>query len=181
MDVFEAIRNRRSVRKYRREPISDETLTELISAATWAPYGTGEEYPLRFVAIRDRDRLEAVRDLTGDPVWHAFVADAGAVVAVVRDTSIAGGDADAHAATQNLLLAAHARGLGTCWIESFHRGRISALMDLPDTARAVCLVTVGVAAEEPVAPPRPDTESVMVHEDWRGAWTKGALCPTPPA
>ena len=166
MDVLDAIHHRRSVRKYRPVPIPHEVLTELVDAAMWAPYGTGKAYPLRFVVVTDADRRSAIRDLTGDPDWHAFVAEAPAVVAVLRDTRIAGGDADAHAATQNLLLAAYECGLGTCWIGSFSKDRLREVLALPEVVTPVCLVTVGYADERPTPPPRPPVEQIMMSERW---------------
>ena len=167
MDVLDAIHHRRSVRKYRAVPIPDEVMAELVDAAVWAPYGTGEAYPLRFVVVTDAERRAAVRDLTGDPAWHAFVAEAPAVVAVLRDTRIPGGDADAHAAAQNLLLAACECGLGTCWIGSFNRERLRDLLSLPEPVHPVCLVTIGYPDEHPTPPTRPPAEGVMMFERWR--------------
>ncbi len=167
MDLFAAIRGRRSVRAYRRDPIPDGVLEDLIDAARWAPYGSGEAYPLRYVVIASAERRAAVRDLMGDPKWHAFISDAPAVVCVVRDTRIGGGSADAHAATENLLLAAYARGLGSCWLASFDPKRLRALLGMPEEVIPVSLVTLGYPDETPEAPPRPSVDRLIMCERWR--------------
>lgn len=167
MDLFDAIRGRRSIRAYRTDPLPPGVVEELIDAARWAPYGSGEEYPLRYVVVTSADRRAAIRDLMGDPTWHSFIADAPAVVCVVRDTRVGGGNADAHAATENLLLAAYARGLGSCWLASFDPKRLRALLDMPEEVIPVSVVTLGHPAEEPEAPPRPPVGRLIMRERWR--------------
>jgi len=167
MDLFDAIRGRRSVRAYRRDPLPPGLLEELIDAARWAPYGSGEAYPLRYVVVTEAARRAALRDLMGDPKWHGFIADAPAVVCVVRDTRIGGGDADAHAATENLLLAACARGLGSCWIASFDPAKLRALLGMPEEVVPIVVVPLGYPAESPEAPQRPPVDRLIMRERWR--------------
>jgi hypothetical protein len=132
LDLFEAIRTRRSVRRYLRDPIPQETLEELLSAAISAP-SAGNAQPWRFIVVRDQG-------LKGKLVEAAygqeFLAEAPVVVVVCADLERARraykerGEKlyclqDTAAAVENLLLAATAKGLGTCWVGAFDEGKVS--------------------------------------------------------
>jgi nitroreductase len=152
MDAFEAICTRRSVRKYTEQPVPEELVKELLLAAMHAP-SAGNEQPWHFVVIKDRKTLDAI------PGFHPYAA-------MTRQVSVAilvcGEPAqekysgrwmlDCSAATQNILLAARARGLGTVWVgiypEAARIAGIRTLLSLPDDVIPLSLIPVGYPAEE---------------------------------
>ncbi len=166
MDVFEAIRTRRSVRRYTPDPVPDEVLAELLSAAILAP-SAGNAQPWRFIAVRDPKLREG---LVAAAYGQTFLAEAPVVIVVCADLERARrtyrerGETlyclqDTAAAVQNLLLAATAKGLGTCWVGAFDEGKTAELLGLPKNLRPVAMIPVGKPAEVPqVRPRRPLTE-----------------------
>lgn len=168
VDVFEAIRARRSVRRFLREPIAPEVLEELLSAAVLAP-SAGNAQPWRFIVVRDPRLKEG---LVAAAYGQGFLAEAPVVIVVCADLERARrayrerGETlyclqDTAAAIQNLLLAATAKGLGTCWVGAFDEGRVAELLGLARGLRPVALIPVGKPAEAPpTRPRRPLTEVV---------------------
>ncbi|MCH5284817.1 MAG: nitroreductase [Akkermansiaceae bacterium] len=111
------IKNRRSCRKYTQEAVSSEDLEAVLEAGTYAATGHGTQSP-RMVVVQDaalRDRLSAMNAVVWgrniDPFYGAPVA-----VVVFADKSAPTGAQDAALVMGNLMLAAHAVGLGSCWI-----------------------------------------------------------------
>jgi len=161
VDVFEAIRARRSVRRFMREPIAPEVLEELLSAAVLAP-SAGNAQPWRFIVVRDPQLKEG---LVAAAYGQSFLGEAPVVIVVCADLERARrayrerGETlyclqDTAAAVQNLLLAATAKGLGTCWVGAFDEGRVAELLGLPRGLRPVALIPVGRPAESPRPRPR---------------------------
>ena len=172
MELYEAIRGRRSVRRFLPEPIERSILDRIVEAAIWAPSG-GNAQTWRFVVVTEPERIAKLRTvspgLLGDPpVVIAICQDlgeAGAKGSTLGETFLA--PVDAAMATQNLLLAAHAEGLGTCTIASFHGRAVGRLLELPERVEAVLLLSVGRADESP-NPPSRQTEGVIHYEAFHG-------------
>lgn len=172
MEVYEAIRGRRSVRRFLPEPIDRSVLDRIVEAAIWAPSG-GNAQTWRFVVVTEaerRRRLQTVSPgLLGDPpIVIAVCQDLGEARAkgsTLGETFLA--PVDAAMATQNLLLAAHAEGLGTCTIASFHRKAVARLLELPDGVEAILLISAGCPAESP-EPPARRTDGIVHFEVYHG-------------
>jgi nitroreductase len=158
MEAIEAICTRRSVRKYTNQPVSEELVTELLQAAMYAP-SAGNEQPWHFVVIRDRQILHAI------PEFHPYasmVRRVSVAILVCGDPGLEkyGGRwmLDCAAATQNILLAAHARGLATVWVgiypETDRIAGIRRLLDLPETIAPLSLIPIGYPAEQVPQPNR---------------------------
>jgi len=168
VDLFEAIRARRSVRRYLPDPIPQETLEELLSAAISAP-SAGNAQPWRFIVVRDQRLKEK---LAAAAYGQEFLAEAPVVIVVCADLERARkaykerGEKlyclqDTAAAVENLLLAATAKGLGTCWVGAFAEGRVSEILGLPKGLRPVAMIPVGKPAETPKARPRRPLSEVV--------------------
>ncbi len=171
MEVMEAIKGRRSIRHYLDREVSDELILELLDAARWAP-SAGNLQPWEFVLVRDPARK---RDIARAALNQMFIAEAPAVIVVCADTfrsaSIYGTRGatlyclqDTAAAIQNMLLAAHARGLGTCWVGAFREADVGRLIRAPAGVRPVAIVPVGYPAERPRPPPRRSVREILHHE-----------------
>jgi nitroreductase len=162
---------RRSIRAYRAEPVSDGMVTSLLAAAMAAPSAC-EKDPWRFVVLRDRERLAAIAAALPN---GKMLAEAALGIAVCGDLGAAhGGELsyllqDCSAAIENLLLAAHALGLGACWLGVHPRKpRIEALtriLRLPETVLPVSCIAIGWPAE--AKPARTRFAPASVHnETW---------------
>lgn len=152
MDALEAIRTRRSVRRYTGEAVSEETIDELLASAMAAP-SAGNQQPWQFVVIRDpqlRERLP-----TAHP-YAQMAAEAPAVVVVCGNLAQERHKGfwvqDCAAATENLLLAARALGLGAVWCGVYPREdrvrALQSLLGLPKVVIPLALVPIGYPDEE---------------------------------
>jgi len=171
MDAIEAIITRRSVRQFTGEMVTDEQLDIMLRAAMNAP-SAGNERPWRFVVVRDAAALERLSRAT---LFAKPLSGAGAGIAVCADRlglKYPGfWPIDCSAATQNLLLAAHAMGLGGVWIGVHPIGPFKTLvrraLDLPRHITPVSLIALGHPAHAPVPIERYDPHFVHF-ERWGG-------------
>ncbi len=167
MDTLEAILTRRSIRKYTNEPVSEEILETVIRAAMAAPSARNLQ-PWQFVLIQDRQTLNSVSDFHP---YAQMLKEAPAAILVCGDLKLESNleycMVDCCAATQNLLLAAHAQGLGAVWLGMYPRPEridgIQKLLALPDTIHPCALVAIGRPAESPENVDRFD--SSRIHRD----------------
>lgn len=149
MDVLEAIRTRRSIRKYDKRPVPEESIREILEAGRWAPSANNSQ-PWSFIVLRDEKvRREVARAAT----YGRFLAEAPLGIAVVVAPAASSHPVeDGAIATQNMLLAAHALGLGTCWIGSYgssYEGRVKEVLGIPEDKRLLSIISVGFPAESP--------------------------------
>jgi len=147
MDVLEAIKTRRSIRKYEKRPVPEELLEKILEAGRWAPSASNAQ-PWNFIVLRDEGvRREVARVST----YGKFLAEAPLGIAVVVDPQASTHPVeDGAIATQNMLLAAHALGLGTCWIgsyESDYEEKVKKILGIPENKRLLSLISVGFPAE----------------------------------
>jgi nitroreductase len=160
MELSEAIRNRRSIRRYRQRPVEDSLLCQLIDVARLAPSG-GNMQQIRFVVVRTPDLVHKIFSHTGwgghvrprrSPEWgktspSAFIAVTASAENIANHKTVY---ADAGAAIQNMLLKAVELGLGTCWIGSFKEEDVSRILGLDADTKTMYLVAVGHPGENPV-------------------------------
>jgi len=153
MTALEAIRSRRSVRSYTTQSVHRATINEIIDCARLAPTAMNDQ-PWEFVVITDKSSLARIPPLLG----HAeFIANAAFCVLVLARPSTCAVE-DCCSATQNLLLAAHAHGLGACWIAGSPQPYASAVataFGAPSTFTLISIVAVGHPAESPSVDKRP--------------------------
>jgi len=168
MDAMDAIMTRRSIRAYTDEPIGEDLVEATLKAAMAAP-SAGNQQPWHFVVVDDRATLDAI------PEYHQYSAmlrQAPLAIVVCSDGGQPGGlDAywpqDCAAATENLLLAAHALGLGAVWLgvypDTDRITRTRALLGLPDNITPFCIIAMGHPAEP--AGPADRYEASRVHRN----------------
>lgn len=169
MDTLQAIFTRRSIRAYTGEAITDEQLRTLLRAGFSAPTAMNKR-PWHFVVLRDPQTLQQIT--TFHP-YSKMLPSAGCGILVCGDQNLSGSEyflaEDCSAAMENMLLAAHAMGLGAVWMGVFPRDERMAplreLTGLPDHVLPIGLMAVGVPAETREAPDR--YEDAKVHlERW---------------
>jgi nitroreductase len=141
METLEAIRERRSVRQFRSDPVDRGLLERLVDCGRLAPTARAEE-PWEFVVVTDDD----MRATIGRTTDHGkFIAEAPACIAVFcRDTKYY--LEDGCAATENILLAAADLGLGACWVAGDKKGyadEIGRMLGVPTGHKLVSLLAIG--------------------------------------
>jgi nitroreductase len=164
---MEWILSRRSIRKYAPAPVSEDQIRRLLAAAMAAP-SAGNQQPWHFVVITDRTVLDRIPEVHP----HApMVREAPLAIAVCGDKQLdrhAGmWVLDCSAATQNLLLAAHALGLGAVWLGVYPRADrmagLQKLLGLPESVAPLSLIAIGHPAES--KPPADRYQERRVHRD----------------
>jgi nitroreductase len=152
MDALETIHTRRSIRKYENRLVPEEMVQKLLAAAMQAPSARNQQ-PWQFVVIDDRAMLAEI------PVFMpnaAMAGEAPLAILICGDLSLEKSEGywvvDCAAATQNLLLAAHALGLGAVWCGVFPREPrmegLRRLVGLPENVMAHSLVVLGFPADQ---------------------------------
>lgn len=141
MDIGDAMQKRRSIRAYADKPISEDVFEKIIDAARFAPTARNVQ-PWEFIIVTDPDLLQK---LAGIADYGKFIAQAAACIAVYcMDTKYY--LEDGCAATQNILLAATALGVGSCWVAGDKKpycAEISALLGVPPSYKLVSLISLG--------------------------------------
>jgi nitroreductase len=156
MDILKVIENRRTIRLFKQTPIVDELLIEFVEAGRCAPSGANCQ-PLEHVVINDEQILDEVFNQLA---WAGYIKPKRtppvglrpvAYIIVLVNTNISSdGVADAAAAIENILLAAWAVGIGSCWIGSVKRQELRKILTLPENYKIDSVIALGYPAEEPV-------------------------------
>ncbi|RJX20321.1 MAG: nitroreductase family protein [Ammonifex sp.] len=154
--IVSIIKERRSVRRFKKEPVSREVIENLLEAARWAPSG-GNIQPWFFYVVGDQDKRAC---LAAASLNQRFIAEAPVVIVVCAEPSRSAriyGERgryvyciqDTAAAVQNILLAATAYGLGSCWVGAFDENQVRHCLGIPAERRPVALIPLGYPDIDP--------------------------------
>jgi nitroreductase len=190
MEVLEAIKSRRSIRHYKADPVDDELLGKVLEAAQWAPSWSNTQC-WRFIVIRDNNiKVELANSLVKtvkrpdgavyNPAFNA-ITQAPVVIVVCAELGRSGispegkpdtdkGDwfmFDVALAMQNLVLAAHALGLGTVIVGALDAKKAADILRVPAGYGVVAMTPLGFPAREGKAPPRKELSDIVSY-DWFG-------------
>ena len=169
--VLALLKGRRSIRRYRPDPVPDEMVEQLLEAGRWAPSASNRQ-PWAFIVVRDEEvRRQVAQHAAYYFIRWAHVEEAPLLIVLCgearnriyrqflhEDIGLAGGQ---------IMLQAKALGLGTCWIGGLDRKAIAGILKVPDHMEIVGLLTVGFPAEDPPPPPRKPLAEI-VHYDVYG-------------
>jgi nitroreductase len=165
---------RRSIRVYSLGAVAEQTVTQLLEAAMAAPSAMGKD-PWRFVVVRDKQMLSA---LAGLHPGAAMLSSAAVAIVACGDLDAAFGRhlsymlQDCSAAIENLLLAAHALGLGGCWVgvhpDEGGIKRVKELLALPGPIIPIAVIALGQPGEQPGPRTRYNPDYVR-REKWQAA------------
>ena len=147
MDVFEAIAARRSVRKFKPDPVARDLLTRIVDAGRLAPTAHNDQ-AWEFVVVTDEARRRQLAELAE---YGKFIADAPACIVVLSRVTNHYLE-DGSGATTNMLIAAAGLGLGACWVAGDGKPygpQVVSLCGGPPDMKLVSLIAVGYAAEVP--------------------------------
>lgn len=159
MDVFEAIKVRRSIRRYKKgADIPEEHLRRILEAARLSPSAANRQ-PWRFVVVKDP---EVKRRLAEACRGQMFIADASVVVVALGDPSISRWYLqDPMIAVEHMVLEATELGYGTCWIGAFNEDAVKKVLDIPKELKVICALPIGVPDESPPARSRKSLDEIL--------------------
>ncbi|MFW5855844.1 MAG: nitroreductase family protein [Bacillota bacterium] len=162
MDFVEVIKTRRSVRKFKDKNVSDKLIEEIIDAGRLAPSGNNLQ-PVEFIVIKDKNKR---KEIAGLATYGSFIEDAPVCIAVCSKKTEHDVE-DGSAATENILLAAHALGLASCWVAGYKKdysSDIEDLLEMPEEYVLISLLPIGYPIGEPGMPRKRSLQEVMHKE-----------------
>lgn len=173
MGISDIILSRRTVRRFKPVPVDRSLLEKLVNAGRLAP-SAGNLQPLEFVAVDDAEVCRAVFPCLR---WAAYISPKGnpqpgqepmAYIVTIVNLAVRekGFEYDVGAAMENMILAAHDEGLGSCWLLSVEREKLAEILSVPQGFRIDCVLALGYPAESPVA--EEFTESIKYWQDAEG-------------
>lgn len=142
IETIECIKTRRAVREYLSKPIPKKILEDIIDCARLAPTARNEQ-PWEFVLVTEKSKLEELGKITQ---YGDFIKDAAACVIVCCRADAKYYLEDGSAASENILLAAKAHGIGSCWVagdKKPHCEAIKKFLGIPDGQKVVSILPLG--------------------------------------
>jgi len=164
---METVRRRRSIRKYRPDPVPQPKLDQVLEAARLAPSWANKQC-WTFIVVTDPKTKRSVAEAGNEWIEHAPV-----IIAACADPKNSGMKKgqeyyliDIGIAMEHLVLAATDQGLGTCWIGWFDEQKARAALGVPQDIRVVALTPLGYPDEEPEARPRKSLGEIVFRDRW---------------
>jgi nitroreductase len=162
MEFMEVVSKRRSIRKYKSNPVLDADIEYILEAARLAPSWANSQC-WKFIVVKDKKIKEELASAGNSWIIHAPV-----IIAACADPSKPGtkGDQpyymlDIGIAMEHVMLAAADKGLGTCWIGAFDEATAKKALGVPDNMRVVALTPLGHPNEAPGPRPRKLLKDIM--------------------
>ncbi|MGB9840886.1 nitroreductase family protein [Thermovenabulum sp.] len=156
-DAITVMRERRSVRRFLQKPISKEVLEEIIDCGRLAPTANNFQ-PWVFVVVTQEDTKNKIAELA---TWGKFIKDAACCVAVFCEKDNPFHVEDGSAATENIILAAKAHDIDSCWVAGYKRPyseEVRKLLNVPEKYELISLVPLGYSQEHPNPAKKPLSE-----------------------
>jgi nitroreductase len=171
MDLMEAIKTRRSIRKFRETLVPENLLKEVLNAARLAPSADNAQ-PWKIIVVRDEQMKQKVTQACNG---QKFLVQAPVVLVVCgipeEAFQMVGGYMSSHVidasiALDHVTLAAHSLGLGTCWVAWFKEEKVKDILGIPEDVRVVALTPLGYPDESPERPPRKNLEELIAYDKY---------------
>ena len=176
MSLLEVIKTRRSIRSFKDAPIPDEAVEQILDAARLAPSG-GNRQRWEFVYVKDPQVLRIIKNCS-----PGFYGDAAAVIVIgMKEEGEAFGRTsyddivgvmDVGFAAENILLAAHALGLGGCAIASFNESGVRKVLDAPEDWKPILMVSLGYPDKVPKTPPKKPLSELVYLDRYGNRWAR---------
>ncbi len=170
MSVSDAIKARRSIRRYQDREVEEETLNRVLEAGRLAPSAKNMQ-EWKFIVVRDK---ETRAKLSEAAKGQAFIGEAPVVIvacATLTDYVMTCGQLtypiDVAISVDHMTLQATEEGLGTCWIGAFYEEEVKKILAIPPEIRVVAMLPLGYPAESPLSRPRKPMEDMVIQERWR--------------
>ena len=156
---------RRSIRKYRRDPVPEAVKAKILEAGRQAPSASNRQ-PWHFIVVEGKIMKERMSKYR----YTGFLKDSSFIVVGVNlpfdETSKRWGVVDTTIALQNMVLAAEVQGVGSCWIGDFVEEEIKSWLGIPAEATVVALLPFGLPDEKPGPKPKKNLEEIIHREKW---------------
>lgn len=178
MEVLQAAKTRRSIRKYKTTPVDDKTLGLVLEAARWAPSWKNTQC-WRFIVVRDSNIKAELANILGSNRAAEAIRSAPVVIVACAELGKSGysdgklatdkGDwymFDVALAMQNLVLAAHSLGLGTVHVGLFDAKRVESILEVPEGFCVVEMTPLGYPDQEPEARPRKELSELVFYDEF---------------
>ena len=169
MDVFEAVTQRKSIRKYKDKEIEKEKLIKVLESARIAPSASNRQ-EWKFIVVKDENTRNKLVSAAHD---QKFVGQAPVTIVACSTESERIMPCGQHAYTVDLsiavsfmMLEATELGLGTCWLGAFDEEAVKEILGIPSDIRVPAMFTLGYADENPVARPRKALKDIVCHEKY---------------
>lgn len=148
MSFVDIVLSRRSIRRYEEQSIPKDELNKILEAGRQAP-SAGNKQPWHFIVLTDYDSKEKL----SHGRWNTFVKDSAFTVVgcsyIGDEYGRKWSTVDTSIALQNMVIAAWAQGIGSCWIGDFQEAEVKSLLNIPEDWKVIALVTFGYPAEKP--------------------------------
>jgi len=181
MPVIEAIRDRRSIRKYKADKIKDGDILQIIEAARLAPSGSNTQ-PWKFIIIKDEATKKKIVEVDHKQEWMltapVFIVCVSDIRTRIEDVELESflEDSpqpelklvirDAAIAISYMLLEAQHLKLGTCWTGWYEQEKMRKVLELPEYLYVSGVITLGYADEKPEMRPRKSLDEIVRYEKW---------------
>ncbi len=168
MDVYEAIETRYSVRAYTDKPVESDKLRRVLEAGRLSPSARNRQQR-KFIVVRDLECRKALAAASEQP----WMAQAQVIIAVVgladyaMSCGVPADPVDCAIAMDHVSLAAVAEGLGSCWVGHFDQDKCRKLLDVPQSATIIQLLTVGYTTGKAGPKNRLPYDKVVCDEKYR--------------
>ncbi|MFH1085498.1 MAG: nitroreductase family protein [Chloroflexota bacterium] len=164
MDTLQAIFSRRSIRKYKPQPVPAADLKQILEAGRQAPSAANRQ-PWHFVVVTDAEQRQRVAQTCNNQMW---MADAGCILVACGLPKVTEKwyKVDVAIALQTMVLAAWNLGYGTCWIGAFDAAKVKAVCGIPDDLEVVACSPLGVPDAAPAARPRKEWGEVFSADNY---------------
>jgi nitroreductase len=160
LSLIDVILSRRSIRRYEPRPIPEETLKLILEAGRLAPTAVNRQ-PWHFVVVTDPELKQQLSQAR----FNQFLKDAAAVIVGCGQYDGSPGDRwvpiDVTIAMQNMVIAAWALGVGSCWIGAFDEKEVKELLGIPENVKILALLSMGYPAEKPAQREKKTLESIV--------------------
>ena len=164
-NLYDQVVSRRSIRHYKNQTVPNNLLEKVLEAGRLAPSAKNIQ-PWHFIVISDED----VRNQFAKWRYSSFFTESPVIIVgcadisneKVRKWSII----DVTIALQNMVIAAHALGLGTCWIGCFEEPEASQTLGIPDNYKIVAMLSLGYPDYQPGTPRKKLLKEIVSYEKW---------------
>ena len=160
MSVIELLLNRRSVRKYKKDKIPQETLQRILEAGRYAPSASNTQ-PWHFIVLTD----QKIKEQLSHRQWSGFIKDTAFTIVgcAYEGTEYARkwSRVDISIALENMVIAAWGLGIGSCWVGDFDEAEARILLNVPKDWKIIALITFGYPDETPAAPPKKPISEIV--------------------
>jgi len=174
---IEVMLKRRSIRKFKPNPVPWDNIVNMVNVGLTAPIA-GNVHNVKFIVVQDPGNRKSIAKGCYEQLW---IASAPCLIAIVAEPEhqkrVYGSRGEklytiqnAAAATMSMIIAAESLGLGTCWIGAFDEDSLRDALGMPEYVNVHAVIAVGFADEHPKQPAKPMFRSATYREKW---WASG--------